>query len=129
MTTPSENELLHAKATAFVFGELSNDDAIAFMKDMDASPDLQATVASIRQTVKTLQSQFASEAAALGGAGLGAADQIRADQIRAMVASNGAESTVEPPPVERQANIENQGSTTQPRSLNDSQQSLSLIHI
>ena len=123
MTTPSENELLHAKATAFVFGELSNDDAIAFMKDMDASPDLQATVASIRQTVKTLQSQFASEAAALGGAGLGAADQIRADQIRAMVASNGAESTVEPPPVERQANIENQGSTTQPRSLNDSQQS------
>ena len=49
---------IEARATAFVFGELDREEAMEFMKQMAASTELQAIVASIRETVGTLQDEF-----------------------------------------------------------------------
>ncbi|MGB7324808.1 MAG: von Willebrand factor type A domain-containing protein, partial [Rubripirellula sp.] len=52
----------HARATDYVFGELSGIDLIAFEKELEQSSELQSIVASIRETVSALETEFAEEA-------------------------------------------------------------------
>ncbi|MCA9135896.1 MAG: von Willebrand factor type A domain-containing protein [Planctomycetales bacterium] len=55
------HETIEERATAFVFGEMDRDEAMEFMRAVDASPELRATVASIRDAVDALQIEFEEE--------------------------------------------------------------------
>ncbi|QEF96536.1 von Willebrand factor [Stieleria maiorica] len=54
-------ERIEERATAFVFGELEREEATEFMKLMDASPEVRAIVASVRDAVGAVKAEFASE--------------------------------------------------------------------
>ncbi|WP_182867919.1 YfbK domain-containing protein [Rhodopirellula sp. JC639] len=60
-TDPHEG--IEERATAFVFGELEREQATEFMKLMDASPEVRAIVASVRDAVGAVKAEFASETA------------------------------------------------------------------
>jgi Ca-activated chloride channel family protein len=57
--TPDDE--LERQATAFVFGELDPQQAAAFEKQLNQSSELQATVASIREAVAALETEFAAD--------------------------------------------------------------------
>ncbi len=73
MTNESYNQIpdekIHARATAYVFGELSGIDAITFESELAESEELQATVASIRETVSALELEFNQQSPSLSEEG------------------------------------------------------------
>jgi Ca-activated chloride channel family protein len=84
---PSDpSDQIEARATAFVFGELDREEATEFMMQMAASTELQSIVASIRETIGTLQGELAGSTA-----GVSEGDRRRIEM--AMKAVNS-----EPPP-------------------------------
>lgn len=82
-------EKTEERATAFVFGEMDREEAMEFMKAIDASPELQSTVASIRDAVGALQVEFEDES-----------DGVR-EADRQKIALAIRHSHVEAPPVAR----------------------------
>ena len=99
MSTPShENDSsdihssdIDAQATAFVFGELSGDEAITFMKRMESSPELQAAVESIRGAVGAIENEFATEDFSVSHNGRSRVNQA--------ILGRPPVATPEPPPV------------------------------
>ena len=82
-----QSEEIEERATAFVFGELDREEATEFMKQMAVSTELQTIVASIRETVGTLQDE-------LSGSTPGVSE---ADRRRIEIAMKDVNP--EPPPV------------------------------
>ncbi|PAY21566.1 hypothetical protein CKO51_00405 [Rhodopirellula sp. SM50] len=83
-----QQEGLEERATAFVFGELEREEATEFMKLMDASPEVRAIVASVRDAVGAVKAELAADTV-----GLNLADRQRIENaIR--------DPLPQPPPVE-----------------------------
>ncbi|MCS7471408.1 von Willebrand factor type A domain-containing protein [Stieleria sp. ICT_E10.1] len=56
-----QQEGIEERATAFVFGELEREEATEFMKMMDASPEVRAIVASVRDAVGAVKAELAAD--------------------------------------------------------------------
>ncbi|MDV6028853.1 MAG: DUF3520 domain-containing protein [Phycisphaera sp. RhM] len=56
-----QQEGIEERATAFVFGELEREEATEFMKLMDASPEVRAIVASVRDAVGAVKAELAAD--------------------------------------------------------------------
>ncbi|QDT11616.1 YfbK domain-containing protein [Stieleria marina] len=57
----TNDEQLHARATTYVFGELSAEENVAFEAKLSQSATLRSLVTSIRETVDALETEFANE--------------------------------------------------------------------
>ena len=65
MSSQSDQEHLDARATEYVFGELTGIDLISFEKEMEKSAELREAVDSVREAVSALENEFAEEAKSL----------------------------------------------------------------